>query len=236
MTAPDTRPPRDIRRVLAADAWFGNLPDMLQRKIIEYGTVRSFSKRALISAQESSPKAMCAVLEGRVRVTRMLADGEESLYHVGNPGFWFGPLALMTNEKTTTAVIADTDARLLVLSRAQFERIVNEDPAAYRYFALLIAQRYAGVLRYISDTKLMAPEARVRARLAELLLLQRPLVPQGGPVTLKVSQVDLAAMIGVSRQTLNELLKQLEKRGLIEIAFRSIRVMDPERLRDEDDT
>ena len=82
----------------------------------------------------------------------------------------------------------------------------------------------------------MAPEARVRARLAELLLLQRPLVPQGGPVTLKVSQVDLAAMIGVSRQTLNELLKQLEKRGLIEIAFRSIRVMDPERLRDEDDT
>ncbi|NUA27315.1 Crp/Fnr family transcriptional regulator [Cupriavidus basilensis] len=236
MTAPDTRPPRDIRRVLAADAWFGNLPDMLQRKIIEYGTVRSFSKRALISAQESSPEAMCAVLEGRVRVTRMLADGEESLYHVGNPGFWFGPLALMTNEKTTTAVIADTDARLLVLSRAQFERIVNEDPTAYRYFALLIAQRYAGVLRYISDTKLMAPEARVRARLAELLLLQRPLVPQGGPVTLKVSQVDLAAMIGVSRQTLNELLKQLEKRGLIEIAFRSIRVMDPERLRDGDDT
>lgn len=82
----------------------------------------------------------------------------------------------------------------------------------------------------------MAPEARVRARLAELLLLQRPLVPQGGPVTLKVSQVNLAAMIGVSRQTLNKLLKQLEKRGLIEIAFRSIRVMDPERLRDEDNT
>lgn len=103
-------------------------------------------------------------------------------------------------------------------------------------FALLIAQRYAGVLRYISDTKLMAPEARVRARLAELLLLQRPLVPQSGLVTLKVSQVDLAAMIGVSRQTLNELLKQLEKRGLIEIAFRSICVMDPARLRDEDDT
>lgn len=208
---------------------------MLQRKIIEYGTVRSFSKRELISAQESSPKAMCAVLEGRVRVTRMLADGKESLYHVGNPGFWFGPLALMTNEKTTTAVIADTDARLLVLSRAQFERIVDEDPTAYRYFALLVAQRYAGVLRYISDTKLMAPEARVRARLAELLLLQRQLVPQSGPVTVKVSQVDLAAMIGVSRQTLNELLRHLEKRGLIEIAFRSIRVLDPERLRDEDD-
>ncbi|MDF3888010.1 Crp/Fnr family transcriptional regulator [Cupriavidus basilensis] len=233
MTAPDTFSSRDIRRILAADAWFGSLPEVLQCKIIEYGTVRSFSKRALISTQESSPKAMCAVLEGRVRVTRMLADGEESLYHIGNPGFWFGPLAVITNEKTTVSVIGDTDGRLLVLSRAQFERIVGEDPMAYRYFALLIAQRYAGVLRYTSDTKLMAPEARVRARLAELLLLQRSLVPQSGPVTVKISQVDLAAMVGVSRQTLNELLKLMERRGLIEVAFRSIRVMDPERLRDE---
>ncbi|EHP42696.1 cAMP-binding protein [Cupriavidus basilensis OR16] len=233
MTASDTRPSRDIRRILAADAWFGSLPEVLQRKIIEYGTVRSFSKRALISAQESSPEAMCAVVEGRVRVTRMLADGEESLYHVGSPGFWFGPLAVMANEKTTVSVIADTDGRMLVLPRAQFERIVDEDPAAYRYFALLIAQRYAGVLRYISDTKLMTPEARVRARLGELLRLQRPLVAQPGPVTVKISQVDLAAMVGVSRQTLNELLKLMEKRGLIEIAFRSLRVMDPERIRDD---
>ncbi|MGE8453449.1 MAG: Crp/Fnr family transcriptional regulator [Pseudomonadales bacterium] len=233
MTAPDTLSSRDIRRILAADAWFGSLPEVLQCKIIEYGTVRSFSKRALISAQESSPKAMCAVLEGRVRVTRMLADGEESLYHVGNPGFWFGPLAVITNEKTTVSVIADTDGRLFVLSRAQFEQIVGEDPMAYRYFALLIAQRYAGVLRYTSVTKLMTPEARVRARLTELLLLQRSLVPQSGPVTVKISQVDLAAMVGVSRQTLNELLKLMERRGLIEVAFRSIRVMDPERLRDE---
>ncbi|MHA7684478.1 Crp/Fnr family transcriptional regulator [Cupriavidus sp. PET2-C1] len=233
MTAPDTLSSRDIRRILAADAWFGSLPEGLQCKIIEYGTVRSFSKRALISAQESSPKAMCAVLEGRVRVTRMLADGEESLYHLGNPGFWFGPLAVITNEKTTVSVIADTDGRLLVLSRTHFERIVGEDPMAYRYFALLIAQRYAGVLRYASDTKLMTPEARVRARLAELLLLQRPLVPQSGPVTVKISQVDLAAMVGVSRQTLNELLKLMERRGLIEVAFRSIRVMNPERIRDE---
>lgn len=75
----------------------------------------------------------------------------------------------------------------------------DEDPAAYRYFPLLIAQRYAGDLRYISDTKLMTPEARVRAGLGELLLLRRPPVPQAGPVTVKISQVDLAAKVGVSR-------------------------------------
>nr|WP_256503741.1 helix-turn-helix domain-containing protein [Cupriavidus sp. WGtm5] len=81
----------------------------------------------------------------------------------------------------------------------------------------------------------MSPEARVCARLAELLRLQRPSEPQSGPVTVNMSQVDLAAMVGVSRQTLNELLKKLERRGLIEVAFRSIRVMNVERLRDGGD-
>ncbi len=231
MTVPGSSPDCDIRRTLATDAWFAALPDALQHKIVAYGTVRSFAKRAVISPQGSSPKAMCAVLKGRVRVTRTHAEGEESLYHVGDPGFWFGPLSLITHEETTVSVVADTDVRVFVLSKAQFERIVEEDPGAYRYFALLIAQRYASVLRYISDTRLMSPEARVCAKLTELLRLQRTATPQSGPITISVSQVDLAAMVGVSRQTLNELLKKLEKRGLIEIAFRSIRIVDPERLR-----
>ncbi|MCO4890593.1 helix-turn-helix domain-containing protein [Cupriavidus sp. WGtm5] len=111
----------------------------------------------------------------------------------------------------------------------------GNEPGLYRYFTLLVAQRYAGVLRYTSDSKLMSPEARVCARLAELLRLQRPSEPQSGPVTVNMSQVDLAAMVGVSRQTLNELLKKLERRGLIEVAFRSIRVMNVERLRDGGD-
>ncbi len=235
MHAPGAHRECEVRRVLAADAWFACLPEALQESIVSHGTVRTFSKRAVISAQGSTPNAMCAVLEGRVRVTRLLADGEENLYHVGDPGFWFGPLALITNEKTTVAVVADTDVRIFVLQKAQFDRIVKEDPSCFRYFALLIAQRYAGVLRYISDSKLMSPEERVCARLAELLRLQRPSEPQDGPITVKVSQVDLAAMVGVSRQTLNELLKKLERRGLVEIAFRSIRVANPERLRTSGD-
>ncbi|WP_232346458.1 Crp/Fnr family transcriptional regulator [Cupriavidus sp. USMAA2-4] len=235
MPTPGDFTDQELRRILVSNAWFANLPAALQDKLISRGTVRTFTKRAVISAQGSTPKAMGAVLEGHVRVTRVLVGGEENLYHVGDPGFWFGPLALITNAKTTVAVIADTDVRIFLLSKAQFERIAMEDPIFYRYLALFIAQRYASMLRYISDSKLISPEERVCSKLAELLQLQSPGNGQVGPVTVKVSQVDLAAIVGVSRQTLNELLKKLERRGLIEIAFRSIRVVNPELLRGNDD-
>ncbi|GMG94099.1 cyclic nucleotide-binding protein [Cupriavidus sp. TKC] len=226
---------QELRRILVSNAWFASLPAALQDKIISRGTVRTFPRKAVVSAQGSTPKAMSAVLEGHVRVTRVLVGGEENLYHVGDPGFWFGPLALVTNEKTTVAVIADTDVRIFTLSKAQFERIAKEDPSFYRYLALFIAERYAGLLRHVSDSRLISPEERVCAKLAALLRIQRPDQQHAGPVTVKVSQVDLAAMVGVSRQTLNELLKKLERRGLIEIAFRSIRVVNPALLRDNGD-
>jgi DNA-binding GntR family transcriptional regulator len=54
--------------------------------------------------------------------------------------------------------------------------------------------------------------------------------PQSGPVSLTVSQADLARMVGVSRQTLNVLLGKLAQAGLIEAGFRHIRVLDAARL------
>ena len=56
--------------------------------------------------------------------------------------------------------------------------------------------------------------------------------PQAAPVSLTVSQLDLARMVGVSRQTLNVLLRRLDKERLIEIGSRSIRVLEPAHLAD----
>jgi CRP-like cAMP-binding protein len=166
-------------------------------------------------------------------MTRLLPNGEENLFHIGEPGFWFGQLALLTSEKTAVAVIADTDVRLMMLTKAQSDRIGADHPLYFKYLALLVAQRYAALLRTMSYARLMTPEERVRARLAEIVAVQHSGQPAGGAVMLNLSQADLAAITGVSRQTLNEVLKQLKEEGLIEIAFRKIRVLDSSRLWNE---
>lgn len=54
--------------------------------------------------------------------------------------------------------------------------------------------------------------------------------PDEDPVELPLSQVDLAAIVGVTRQTLHPLVKSLEKQGLIEARFGIIRILDRARF------
>lgn len=223
----------NVRHVLAtldSDAWFKALPEFLKTEITSRSVIRAYRRHAVIWAQESTPQAMCVVLEGRVRLARLLSNGEEGLFHIGEPGFSFGQLTLLSNERTAVAAIADTDVRLMMLTKAQSDCIGIEYPVYYQHLGTLVARRYAALLRTVTYAKLPAPEERVRARLFEMIAVQRSGALTSTPAVLNVSQVDLAAIAGVSRQTLNELLKKLKDEGLIEVTFRQIRVLDPTRL------
>ena len=76
----------------------------------------------------------------------------------------------------------------------------------------------------------LPPEDRLRTRLADLVELRRAERFGIGPVVLRLSQEELARMVGVSRQTLNALLADLRAEGLVDVGFRSLRIPDPERL------
>jgi CRP-like cAMP-binding protein len=222
---------RDLR-LLAAGEWFGGLPTAQQELLVQHSVVRGYRKGEAIYHQDTASKGLCAVLEGRVRIFRTLPGGQEQLYHVGEAGIWFGEFAVLGAGKTLVSVVADTDVSLLVLPKAQFDLVAAEHPILYRAIALLIAERYGAVMRYLTGAHGAAPRARLLARLEEeIILLQRHKGLAAGSVTLNLSQADLATMIGVARQTLNELLRDLQREGVLEISFRRIRVLDLAGLR-----
>lgn len=133
--------------------------------------------------------------------------------------------------KTVVSVIADTTTRVLMLPRSQFDRIVADKPRYVRHFSLLLADRYAALLQILARAHGLTPMDRLRARLAETVDLKHR--DRGSPAShsLNVSQSELATMIGVSRQKLNELLKELAAAGLVERGFRRIHIPDLARLR-----
>jgi CRP/FNR family transcriptional regulator, cyclic AMP receptor protein len=219
-------------KILATGEWFGGLPAALQELLVQHSVVRGYRKGEVIYHQDTTSKGLWAVLEGRVRVVRALPGGQEQLFHVGEIGTWFGEFAVLGAGKTLVSVVADTEVSLLVLPKAQFDLIAAEHPVLYKAIALLIAERYGSVIRSLTAAHGFGPRARLLARLEEeIVLLRRHRGPAAGPVTLNLSQADLATMIGVARQTLNALLRQLQREGLLEISFRRIRVLDPAGLR-----
>ncbi len=223
---------RAIQRILSVGEWFSGLPPALQELILSRSVVKKFAKGQVISVEDSAQKGLFAVLEGQVHLVREISTGDEALMQVGEPAYWFGEFGLLTGRPTVVTVIAHSPVRALVLSKVQFDRILAEDPRYYQAFANLIFDRYESLIRVFAELRDLAPESRLRARLAAMARLQMRAGPGAAPVSLAVSQADLARMVGVSRQTLNALLGKLREVGLVEVEFRRIRVLDAARLTD----
>jgi len=229
---------QELRRLsdrLTPGRWFGGLPDELRLLILSRSRVRDYAKGQVISLEGQATTGLRAVLEGQVRMVRHAGVGDEGLVYVGGQGFWFGEYAvLMDAPEVLVSVIARTKARILFLPKAEFEKIVRDEPRYFRDFAKLALARFAVVLKAYVQTSSLTPETRLRGQLALLTQLKIEEQSLQGAVDLPLSQADLAAIVGVSRQTINPMLRKLADRGLIELGFRRIRVLDPRGLSVDD--
>jgi CRP/FNR family cyclic AMP-dependent transcriptional regulator len=221
---------QEIDRFLSAGDWFGGMPAPLRQLIVSRSVIRKFARGQVISLEEGAPKGLFAVLEGSVHLVCALTGGEEAILHVGEPGFWFGEYAMLTGKLPIVTVVAHSPVRLLFLPKAQFDRTIDEDPRRYPFFARLILDRHAVLLRAFVHSRVPDPELRLRQRLVQLYELSKQDRPASAQAVLTLSQSELAKMVGVSRQTLNGMLGKLHRQGLIDVAFRRLRILDPKRL------
>ena len=215
---------------LSQGSWFGRMPLALRQLVLARSRVRTYAKGQLLSIEGSPPKGLFAVLEGQVHLVATLANGDEALVHVGESGFWFGEFGVLTGTQTVVTAIAHSKVHALFFPKTQFDLIVDEEPRYYRHFANLVYERYAALLRAFVEVQEVTPDVRLRRRLSVMAQLQQSDRASAGPVTLGVSQAELSRLIGVSRQTLNTLLGSFQQRGLIELGFRKITVLDAARL------
>jgi CRP-like cAMP-binding protein len=138
-----------------------------------------------------------------------------------------GQLAVMEPSTTVVTVTAYRDSEVLFLPARGFERIVADDPAAFRCFYGITADHVRTLLRLTAELLLLPTAARLAARLG---LMCDDLPPSERPPVIEVTQADLAVMLGVSRQRLNTSLQTLARAGAIETRSRRIVVLDRDRL------
>ena len=217
--------------LLRKGKWFGNLPEELQSLIIDNSMLRLVEQNHVLITEDTPPTGMFVLLEGQVAITRQVGYRNDFFIYLGGPGFWFGENGLLGNDITLITATARTKIRALFLPAPNFKQIIEAEPRYYQLFAQLSLTRYAILIRNLSHSNSLPPEEYLRLRLADLSDMTHSEQMSDDIVELALSQTDLAAMIGSSRQTINMLLKKLESDGLIEATFRKIRILEPARLR-----
>ena len=137
-----------------------------------------------------------------------------------HPGDVDGDIQLLLGMPAPYTARAVEDSDCLFLSAASFERLMAERPAIARRWLSSVAAR------------LVRSEARLVGLLGGSLAEQagRLLLDEGTDGLVPLPQRTLAAMLGVRRPSLNKLLRDFERRGLVELGYRSIRILDRQGL------
>jgi CRP-like cAMP-binding protein len=155
------------------------------------------------------------ILEGAVKVTVPADGGREALLAILGKGDVVGEMALLDHMPRSATVVAVRDCVLSHISSARFERLARADVELYRQLLrVLTARLRAGnEARYLHQMPMRARLARALMHLAhnfgERLPDRRVLIRH------KVSQAELAHMIGAARENVNRQLTEWRRGRLL---------------------
>ena len=162
-----------------------------------------------------------------------MAPNERGPYfsHFARPGSWFGELAAFTGQPRRVGLAATRGSELLHLPLRGIREIVDNNPAAWRLFALV-------AIGHLDRTMATADDQRIRDRVQRCIAVLLRLggcrlssLPDALPVDIDISQEDFAFMANVARTTAGAILRKLEASGHVEQAYRRIRILAPDALR-----
>jgi len=217
--------------VVQGGEWFAALEPGLQRAVLGSSRVMVLAAGESVFRRGDACDGLYCVIAGAVRFGAVAPSGRESIVGLVEAPQWFGEIALFDGGPRTHDAWADITSTLLHLPQRHLAKILADDPLAWRHMGKLLVQKLRIALGLLEDMALEPPKVRLARCLINLLdgYGQR----KGEPRTrLRVSQERLGMMLSLSRQTVNELLGDLEQETVIQCQRGGVRVLDPGRLRE----
>ncbi len=166
------------------------------------------------------------IVEGVLRVYRVLADGRRAIVGFIFPGDFLGVSFQNWYPFTAEAV---TDVKLRRVSRRRFLGLANESPTMQRQLVALLCCEMSAA----QDQMLLLGHNSAEERVASFLLAVRRKSANGNDIELPMSWRDIADYLGLTIETVSRTITSLTRRGLIAAAGRrSLTLRRPGVLRD----
>lgn len=209
-------------------AWFRRLPQQEQARLRAVTTQRKVAASSYLCRQGERLDHWIGIIHGTAAMVCDSADGRRSTYVILSPGSWFGEGSLIKDEALRFESVAKTDCQLACVPRPVFMDLYDNSVAFSHALIEQLNARCGQFLGNMMFDRMGNAEQRVARSI--LSLLDPVLYPGTGPL-LQLSQEEVGYLAGLSRQVVNGTLKKLEKKGLVEIQFRQISIVDMPALR-----
>ena len=218
----------DKRTILAEHFLLRHLPAEELDELLRYARVQKYAKGEVILRKWSPGSSMMAVISGRVKISSLSFDGKEIVLNILKAGETFGEIALLDGADRTADASAMEDTEVVVLERRDFMPILERHPRTCIRLLVILCGRVRHTRELIEDAVFLNIETRLAKRLIHLAERHGEERPEGILVPLKLSQREIAALIGVTRESVHKQLNAWRDKNWIKMERGSITITDRE--------
>jgi len=230
VTAPRHDPDLALEALARSPLFQGILPEELER--LSRGMVSRRYRRNEVIFHEGDPgESLHVVVAGRVKITRESMEGEEAIVAIIGAGDTFGELVLLDGAVRSATATAIEPTETLTMTRAAFSSLVDvSDPFRWQLLGG-IAHRLRRLTDQLAEVHFLDLTGRLALQLTRLAEESAPGRETDIELRATLTQSDLAAMVGGTRQRVNQILGDFADEGLVAHDGGRLIVRDLERLR-----
>jgi CRP/FNR family cyclic AMP-dependent transcriptional regulator len=163
------------------------------------------------------------VIDGLLKMSNVSREGAQITYTGLPPGGWFGEGTLLKREAYRYNIEALRASTVAGLPIEVFHRLLDRSIPFNRFVMNQLNERLSQFIAAREIDRDNRPDNRVAGSLAALF---NPVLYPGVGEVLRITQQELAWLVGLSRQRVNEALQALQAAGLIRVDYGGVRVLD----------
>jgi CRP/FNR family cyclic AMP-dependent transcriptional regulator len=216
----------DELAALHGGRWFAELPAALRQYITARARVQRVAAGARITQRGDAAGNWVGVARGAVRLGTALTDGRVFTLDFMGPGQWFGDIALVDLRAEDLDMVAHVPSTLLIVGKQDMHELMELSPAFRDALLQLNCQRLRRMYKRCEERHALTLPQRLAKQVLRLARQFGRPTANGVRIDLAISQGDLAAMVGGSRQRVNRALRQMQQLGIMQLGPQRLLVLD----------
>ncbi len=202
-------------KILKKIELFKNLSDDELKELEPYLLNATYQKKEDIFSEGDQPEWFYIVSRGKVKITKISADGKEIILEIISPTDIFGGVAVIRGFPYPANAVAMEESEVLKISRKNLMRLVDRFPNLMYCIALQLGDRMKSSYESLKNIALERVEARIAALLLKLSTKVGVETREGLLIDMRLTKQDVADMVGTTVETSIRTFSKFKKEGLL---------------------
>ena len=222
------RQSESLKKLLGRVNWLCNLPEPARARVMADAYEMVYSAGATVVRKGERSNSWIGVAEGLLKVSAVYRSGKVVMFTGIPDGGWIGEGAVIKRELRKYDIVAVRESRVIHIPAPTFRWLLDTSIEFNHFIIAHLNERLGQYIGMVETDRLNDPVARLARAIASLF---NPVLYPGTHALLTVSQSELGELAGLSRQTTNAAIKQLEAAGLLSAEYGGVLVKSVEALR-----